>query len=179
MPKTRRRCVEFHRDQKSSVNYAWRPSHPAADAFPRTFVLEDEPGIHWETFRTGQQRAIVIHIRGMRFDCFRFSWNTNVQYHRNAKPHPLAASPFIVRRDLRSLALCRILATHRRNSPVQFDSAISGIVVRENLRSASIVLSPRNPFSVAPTPLQAPSHPPACFPCKPLPRRSSAGLPGS
>lgn len=104
MPESQRRCVEFHRDQKSPVNHTRRPSHPAADALPRTFVLEDEPRIHWETFRTGQQRAIVIHVRSMRFDCFRFFWNTHVQFHRDAKPHALAASPFVVRRDLRSLA---------------------------------------------------------------------------
>src|SRR6185437_868150 len=179
MPKARRRRVEFHRNQKSPVNHAWRPSHPAADALPRAFVLEDEPRIHWETFRTGQQRAIVIHVRSMRFDCFRFFWNTHVQFHRDAKPHALAASSFVVRRDLRSLALCRILATHRRKPPAKSDSPVRGNFVPANLRVASIALSPRNPFSAELTPRRAPSHPLACFPCKPPLPQSFAGLPGS
>src|SRR6185437_6084838 len=179
MPKARRRRVEFHRNQKSPVNHARRPSHPATDALPRTFVLEDEPRIHWETFRTGQQRAIVIHVGGLCFDCFWFFWNTNVQSDRDAKPHALAAPPFVVRRDLRSLILCRILATHRRTSPAEFDSPIRENFVSANLRSASIVLSPRSPFSAEPAPLQAPNHPLACFPCKPPLRQSTAGWPSS
>src|SRR5579864_311752 len=160
------------------MNHARRPSHPATDALPRTFVLKNEPGIRWETFRTGQQRAIVIHVRGLRFDCFRFFWNTNVQSDRDAEPHALAAPPFVVRRDLRSFVLCRIFATHRRNSPITVDSPIKGNFVRANLRSASIVPSPRSRFSAGLTPLQAPNRPLFCFPCKPPLLQSSAGLPG-
>lgn len=179
MPESRSRTVEFHRHQKPSINCLRRASNPAPDASPGIIVLKNKPCILGKVFRTDQQRPVIVHVRTVGLDCFWPAWNLDVQFHRDAKHHTLAAPPFVVRRGLRSVILVRVRAVHPRKPTAECNFASKSKFVPENAPAELTAPIPKNPFPVGLTLPRAPSHRPACSRCKPQPRQSSAGLSGS
>ena len=177
MPESRRGGIKLDPHQKASMNALRRACHAASDPHPAICMFQNKPRIRGEILGAHQQRPVIVDVRRMRLNYFRPAGDTYVKFHGDSQHHSLAAPALIVRRQLRAVILYRIFAAHACE-PASF----SGIRVRAQhpatMRPVSTIPIPKNPSWDSRVLLPPPSRPPFCFPCKPQPRQSTAGLPG-